>query len=322
MQTKIIMAPVQGHITLETIDLPPLEPQQVLVEMLTSAISPGTELAWLHHKPNTPGNYPYYPGYCACGIIIEKGAAVTDLNIGQRVVCMAKHAAHAIIDASRCTLVPDEVSDQEAAIHTLVSIVLQGVRKLQLQLGWSVAVLGLGPIGNLAGQVARAAGATHVEGIDPVGWRRELALTCGFDAAADSADHAHLAEGYEATIEATGVPAAVLDSFALAKRLGHVVLLASTRGETESVNFYRDVHKKGLTIFGAHDAIRPAVDDHLFYVTRHIDTQTALKLLATGRVQVDPIISDVVTPADAASAYARLTRWDEELMLIVFDWKG
>ena len=139
---------------------------------------------------------------------------------------------------------------------------------------------------------------------------------------ADSAGNATLGEAYEATIEATGVPAAVLDSFALAKRLGHVVLLASTRGETESVNFYRDVHKKGLTIFGAHDSIRPAVDDHLFYATRHTDTQTALKLLATGRVQVEPIISDVVAPAEAPVAYERLTRRDEGLMLIEFDWKG
>ena len=34
------------------------------------------------------------------------------------------------------------------------------------------------------------------------------------------------------------------------------MLLGSTRGSTESVNFYRDVHKKGLTIIGAHDSIR------------------------------------------------------------------
>jgi 2-desacetyl-2-hydroxyethyl bacteriochlorophyllide A dehydrogenase len=292
-----------------------------LVETAYSAISPGTELAFLHHKPNTPGVYPFYPGYSACGQVIEKGEAVTSLAVGQRVACQIRHASHGVVEAQKCLPLPEGLAEVEASVYRLGSIVLQGVRKAQIQLGWEVAVVGLGPIGNLAGQLARAAGATHVEGVDPVAWRRELALSCGFDAVTPAAEQATRPAGYEVVIEATGVPEAIPPAFRLARQLGHVVLLASTRGETENVNFYRDVHKKGLTIFGAHDSIRPAVDDHLFYRSQSADDSTVLKLMAAGRLQTRPLISDIVPAEEAASAYERLARRDEPLMLIVFRWK-
>ena len=321
MQSTRIFAPAKGQIAVESFDLPPLEAQQVLIETHYSAISPGTELAWLHHKPNTPGHYPYYPGYSASGRVLERGAAVTGLAVGQRVVCPIRHAAHFVIEADRCTPLPDTVSELDAAIYRLISIVLQGIRKAQIQLGWDVALLGLGPIGHLAGQVARAAGATHVHGIDPIAWRRELAIQAGFDAVSDLSAIADLNDRFQAVIEATGVAEAVPTSFQLAGRLGHVVLLASTRGETEQVNFYRDVHRKGVTIFGAHDAIRAQTEDYQGYTTQQTDNLTALKLLAGGRVQAAPLISAVVPYQQAAAAYERLARREEELMLIVFQWR-
>jgi 2-desacetyl-2-hydroxyethyl bacteriochlorophyllide A dehydrogenase len=321
MKTQIIVAPAESTVVVNTLDLPAVGPHQVLVETRYSAISPGTELAFLHHKPNTPGRYPYYPGYSACGHIIEKGEAVTSLDIGQRVVCPTPHAAHYVLDAEKCHPVPEAVTDVEATVFSLASIALQGVRKAQIQLGWDVAVLGLGPIGNLAGQIARAAGATHVEGIDPISWRRELARECGFDAVAESAETITRENGFEAVIEATGIPEPIPSAFQLAKRLGHVILLGSTRGETANVNFYRDIHKKGLTVIGAHASIRPALDDHLFYISHRTDTETVLKLMAGNRIQIGPLVSEVVPPTEAGKAYERLTRRDKGLMLIAFKWK-
>ena len=55
-------------------------------------------------------------------------------------------------------------------------------------------------------------------------------------------------DGAAVVIEATGTPQAILTAFGLARFGGRVILLGSTRGETEKVNFYADVHKKGLTV--------------------------------------------------------------------------
>lgn len=321
MNPQIIVAPAVSQITLEAYALPPVGSNQVLLETRYSAISPGTELAWLHHKPDTPGKYPYYPGYSATAIVLEKGEAVTSLAVGQRVASRSRHASHVVVEAEACYPLPEGVSDQDAAIFGLVAIVLQGIRKAQIQLGWNVAILGLGPIGNLAGQIARAAGATHVLGIDPIEWRRETALNSGFDEVTTPGEAEAFMTSFEAVIEATGVPEAVPTSFQLAARLGHVVLLASTRGETENVNFYRDVHKKGLTIMGAHESIRPQVDDHGFFASRDSDHRTALALLAKKRINATPLISEVASPTEAAQIYKRLTEREAGLMLVAFDWR-
>jgi 2-desacetyl-2-hydroxyethyl bacteriochlorophyllide A dehydrogenase len=321
VKSRRIAAVAKSTVDLVAFDLPPVGPDQVLVETRYSAISPGTELAFLHHKPNTPGKYPYYPGYSASGRILTAGEAVDSLEVGQRVACQIPHASQYVVSASKCLPIPESVNDLDASVFRLVSIALQGVRKAQIQLGWDVAVVGLGPIGNIAGQLCRASGAARVEGIDPIPWRRDLALRCGFDTATDSVRRQIREDGYDCVIEATGVPEAIPAAFQLAKTLGHVVLLGSTRGETLNVNFYRDVHKKGLTIFGAHNSIRPAVDDHQSFVSLDTDDRVGLKMLASGRVQTGPLISDVVSPEEAAEAYHRLTKRDEQLMLIAFEWQ-
>ena len=142
MKSRRIVATAQSKIAVEDFELPSLEPDQVLIETQFSAISPGTELAFLHHLPNTPGVYPYYPGYSSSGHVADKGSAVTDLEVGQRVACNIRHAAHAIVEAGRCIPIPDGVSNQDASIYRLISIVMQGIHKAQVQLGWEVAVLG------------------------------------------------------------------------------------------------------------------------------------------------------------------------------------
>lgn len=329
MKTYAIVAPEKGKIEIEAQDLPLVGPTQVLIESHISAISPGTELAFLHHMPNTTGAFPMGLGYSAVGTIREVGKEVTGLAVGQRVVSNTLHATHNVMAAGNCFAIPDSLSDVEASVYRLATIALQGIRKAQIQLGWSVAVLGLGPIGNLAAQLARVAGAAHVMGIDPVAWRRELALTCGIDEVAESAesllDDASLdddaSEGFEAVIEATGVAQVVPSAFHLAKWRGHVVLLASSRGETDGVNFYRDVHKKGLTIFGAHESVRATAEDIFYLTTDRTDSQTVLKLLTAGRIQTAPLVSDIVSFEEADRAYERLMSRTEPLMTIALRWK-
>jgi len=61
MTPQRIVAPARGQIKLDSFDLPSVGPDQVLIETHYSAISPGTELAFLHNKPNTTGQYPSIP---------------------------------------------------------------------------------------------------------------------------------------------------------------------------------------------------------------------------------------------------------------------
>ena len=319
MKAQRVVFRDKGKVELEAFEAASPSAGQVQVRLLYSVISPGTELAFLHMMPNAVTEFPTYAGYSASGRITAVGPDTDDCREGQLVAVPAGHGSHAVLDGAACWSVPEGLDPRDAAAFRLVSIALQGVRKAEIRPGQSVAVLGLGIIGNLAGQLVREAGATRVVGIDPVAWRRALAESCGFDTVCEGPE----ALGDAATdvvIEATGAPEAVNTAFGLAARLGRVILLGSTRGTTKEVNFCRDVHKKGLTVIGAHDSMRAAVEDQGALFTHRSDGRTALSMLAAGRVRVGPLLSDTVGPDQVVEAYARLGGRQEPLMTIAIRW--
>lgn len=320
MKAKRVVFRKKDTVEVETFDLPEPTGNEVVVEAHYTAISPGTELALLRHAPNTSGDFPRGTGYSGVGTVVAVGPDVQTLTVGQRVAGQIRHASHSLVKEELCTPLPERADEIAMAPYRLVCICLQGVRKARVQLGHEVAVVGCGPIGNLAGQLAHASGATWVEGIEPVRWRGALAYDCGFDAHVTSLEEASRSAGFDSVIESTGVPDVITGSFQLARRMGRVILLGSTRGITEKVNFYLDVHRKGLQIIGAHDSTRPDADDIGPYWTRRSDDEAAIKLIAAGRINTQPLVSDVVLPDEAPSAYERLISKEERLMTIAFKW--
>jgi threonine dehydrogenase-like Zn-dependent dehydrogenase len=122
-------------------------------------------------------------------------------------------------------------------------------------------------------------------------------------------------------IEATGQPQAVVLAIQLAKRFGRVVILGSTRGSVDGINFYLDVHHKGLTILGAHNSSRPKQDSHPGWWTMADDWRTSLKLLEWKRVTVAPLITHRFAATDAPKAYDLLAKGDLHAMAMVLDWR-
>jgi threonine dehydrogenase-like Zn-dependent dehydrogenase len=189
--------------------------------------------------------------------------------------------------------------------------------------------MGQGLIGLLALQLARLSGAFPVIAVDIAENRLELALECGADFALNPKEddfdnklaEITTGEGASVVIEATGSPEPVNTAFQLAGWRGRVVLLASTRGETKSVNFYRDVHKKGLSIIGAHNSVRPRHDSSADFWTSAADCQLTLSLLAHKRLIVDKLITHRFNCLQAVEAYKLLMDWAEELLGVLLTWK-
>ena len=117
------------------------------------------------------------------------GAGVDALQVGDRVVCPAAHASHAVVDAAVCLPAPADLPDEEAAFFNLLAIAMQGVRKARIELGESVAVLGAGVIGILAMRLAQLSGGLPVIGIDLDEKRLALAKRIGVDEVILSSDN-------------------------------------------------------------------------------------------------------------------------------------
>ena len=124
-------------------------------------------------------------GYSSAGVVVEAGRDC-GLNVGDRVACggagFANHAEFNYVPRNLLVKIPDGVSFEDASCATVGSIALQGVRQCEVNLGETVAVIGLGLMGILAVQMLKASGC-RVIGFDPNVGRCKLAEEMGCDRA-------------------------------------------------------------------------------------------------------------------------------------------
>ncbi len=129
---------------------------------------------------------PMALGYSSAGTIVEVGAGLQGFKNGDRVACagggFASHAEYVVVPQNLLVHLPDTVDEESAAFTTLGAIALQGLRLAEPQLGENVAVIGLGLLGLLAVQMAKAAGC-RVFGVDIDPARVALAEQFGVQAA-------------------------------------------------------------------------------------------------------------------------------------------
>ncbi|MCH8233843.1 MAG: bi-domain-containing oxidoreductase [Bacteroidetes bacterium] len=108
-------------------------------------------------------------GYSSAGTVIASLDSNNMFKPGDRVACAgqdyASHAEVIAVPQNLVALVPENVSDEEAAFTTLGAIALQGIRQASPKLGEYVCVIGLGLLGQITCQLLRASGC-HVYGID------------------------------------------------------------------------------------------------------------------------------------------------------------
>ncbi len=124
-------------------------------------------------------------GYSSSGVVEAVGKGLAGFSIGDRVACagggFAVHAELAVVPQNLLAKVPDAVDLEQAAFATLGAVAMHGFRQAQPQIGESVAIIGLGLLGLLAAEIARAAGC-QVLGIDTNLQRVQLADSMGFKA--------------------------------------------------------------------------------------------------------------------------------------------
>jgi predicted dehydrogenase/threonine dehydrogenase-like Zn-dependent dehydrogenase len=124
-------------------------------------------------------------GYSSAGTVASVGEGLSGFQEGDRVACagggFAVHAEYAVVPRNLLARLPEEVDFESAAFTTLGAIAMHGFRLSHAALGERVAVIGLGLLGLLAVQIARAAGCkTFGVDLDPT--RVALANQLGVDA--------------------------------------------------------------------------------------------------------------------------------------------
>lgn len=146
---------------------------------------------------------------------------------------------------------PPSVSTREGALCEPLSVGIQAVRRADVDVGDTVLVMGAGPIGTLAMDVAKAAGATNLIAVDIVPAKLDRAADRGADLTIDAREsnvteavRAEFGAGVDVAIEATGAPPAIEAALDAPRPDGTVVLVGLAPDETVPVDTFELVRRQ------------------------------------------------------------------------------
>ena len=337
LSVKVLVAKTQGKVTMESVDLDEnaIPNGHILVKTLYSAVSAGTECAWISGNSNNDGaSFPFYPGYSAVGKVLKVAEDVTNFAVGDSVIVpWGGHRSYTITPAAPVwkgahKIVDSRISLKDAAFAHIATFPMLGIRKLKIQMGEAVMVAGLGILGQIAVQIAKYSGAAPLFGCDMSPERRELALKLGADAVFDPSEPDFIqnvrtaagGRGVNATVEVTGKAVALKQALKYTAKMGRISLLGCTRIPDCPIDFYRDVHQPGITLIGTHTSNRPANESRPGEWTEHDDYDVILRFLVSGRFDFASLQHLTVNPADCTELYDMLLNKPNPPMGIVFDW--
>jgi len=266
-------------------------------------------------------------GYANAGVVLEVGRGVDDLTPGDRVVSNGPHAEVVSVPRNLVVKVPgrpdgNSLTAEEAAFAPIGAIALQGVRLAEPTLGERFVVTGLGLVGLLAIQLLRAAGC-EVLGLDLDPDRVRLAADLGARTLLldETADPVAAALAFSGGVGTDGVlitastksSEPVRQAARMCRKRGRIVLVGVTGLELSRDEFY----EKELTFQvscsygpGRYDAEyeEKGHDYPVGFVrwTAGRNFEAFARLVADGRVDVQPLITHRLPLEHAAEGYMRL----------------
>ena len=279
MPRKIVTADNSKTFVVRDFDLPKLGESDVRVRVTFAAPKHGTELHSLRGSafdrkhwdpelrmflPKPADPQPATPsverniGNMVVGNVIETGPKVTHHKIGARVFGYGPICEQHQADQSKWYALGD-LSEIDAVAIDPAHVAFVAVRDGNIRIGDDVAIYGLGAIGLMAVQIARAAGAHRVFAVDPLQIRRDFALTHGADAAFDpTATDAALAiklatgkAGVDVSLETSGNSRALHDAIRCIRQCGTVVHVPWGPHDNSHLHLDEEFHLNRPTLIGS-----------------------------------------------------------------------
>lgn len=290
----------------------PEKVKQVLDKIKTEGLMPTLEAVF--NKLDEP--LPL--GYCNAGEVIAVGDDVYEFKIGDRVASNGHHAEVVCVPKNLVAKIPDNVSYDEAAFTVIGAIGLQGIRLVNPTFGETIVVVGLGLIGLITAELLLANGC-KVIGFDFDDKKVQLAEEKGI--LAFNAAKVNNVATVESLTSNVGCDAVIItastksndvisQSAQMCRKRGRIVLVGVIGLDIQRSDFY----KKELSFqvscsYGPgrydEDYEQRGIDYPLPYVrwTQKRNFEAILQALATGKLKVKPLISEVIELSDYLHIY-------------------
>jgi len=323
-----------------------LAAKEVRVRTLYSGISAGTEMtAYRGSNPYLskqwdPKNRLFlssaapsqpYPlsgwGYEEVGEVIEIGPGVSTLKVGDVIYGTWGHRTQSILqeDYASPRIKPVDLATILAIYSHLGPIALNGILDASIHVGETVAIFGLGVLGQVIAQLARLSGA-RVFGVDLIQNRLELAQELGAIEAGFNPQDGSPAEkiknltggrGADVTIEVSGNARALHEAVRAAAYSARVVTLGFFQGEAQGLSLGEEFHHNRISLVCSQIS---NVDPALSYRWDRLRLiHTIMDLQARGLLNLRPVITHVIPFKQAAQAFRILDETPDQALQIVLD---
>ena len=325
-----------GSFAVSQLPYPEIESGEVLVRVRAASIC-GTDIKIVQHgHRKLREGQRIVLGHEFVGVVERVGAAVDDYRVGERVgivpnagcghcdACCRGQAnycpeytalgidrdgGHAelariprrFLAQGNLVRLPDGISDPVASLLEPFSGVVNGVRAARVELGDTVAIYGCGPIGMMHIMLCRVAGASTVIGIDPREERLEQARALGCDLVVNPARDdvpdrlrsATCGEGVDVVITACPVPEAQAEGVRVLAPFGRLCLFGGLPRTCGLVGLDTNaIHYGNFVVTGSTGGSAR-------------DYRAALRLAASGRVDLARVIDQIFPLGELAQAYER-----------------
>ncbi|HKD66515.1 MAG TPA: alcohol dehydrogenase catalytic domain-containing protein [Candidatus Binataceae bacterium] len=204
---------------------------------------------------------------------------------------------------------PPGLSHRAAATVEPTVVGLHGIHRSKLMVGETCVVMGAGPIGLVTTMWARFAGARAVVVSEMAEGRRAMALKMGADLVVNPKERSPVQElvkmtgaGPDVVFECIGVPGTIDEAIRFARKGGRVVVIGAC-GEPDKFTPIRALRREVDLIFSNGSDAR--------------EFDTAMALLASGRVSTDPMITHTVGIEEFPRAFAALSHPNEQCKVML-----
>lgn len=330
------------QLELTSVERPSVGPEDVLISVRACGIC-GSDV---HGYDGTSGRRipPLVMGHEAAGIVAEVGSAVERFQVGERVtfdstiscgrckpcrrgnvnLCVNRrvlgvscgdyrqHGAFAefvVVPQNVTYSIPASLSYDEAALLEPVSVALHAVDRVKIESGDRAVVIGTGMIGLLVVQALRVAGCREIIAVDIDASRlklaRELGATLTINAAQKDprdmiAEHTD-GQGADVAMEVVGNGVALNTAIDSVRRGGRIGLVGNLASEVPFP--LQSIVTREITLYGSCASAG--------------EYPQAIDLVASGAINVKPLISAVAPLAEGAQWFERLYAREPGLMKVV-----
>ena len=326
---KAMKFPEAGKAEIVDVPVPTPGPGEVLVRVQAAGICASDVAAFKGtHNFRRP---PVITGHELAGEIVKLGPSVTGCRVGDRVAlephvgcghcaycrednyheCPEKRfvgvgewigafAEYLVATESMCHPIPARMPFEEAAMLEPFCVGLHAVRRADLRMGETVAILGVGTIGMMTLLAARCSGPGWTVVTDLSAAKRELARRCGADVVLDPTREDPAAailqatggRGVDVVFVAAAAPGVLDQAVNVCRRMGRLVVIASffTGGGVEA----KLVQQREQAVLGTS-------------MYTGVDYRLAIRLWEQGRLDPFPsLVSECIRLEQAPEAVAAL----------------